>query len=151
LTINLFLFLRMLKVTCAIIIHKNKILITQRGAGSDHPLQWEFPGGKIKQGESAEDCIKREIKEELDVGIEIILKMIPVVHDYGFKKIRLIPFLCSIKTGELKLNEHVDFNWVLTKEIEKINFSEADRKLSRQKQNRQILQKYIGEKIDNPG
>lgn len=139
----------MLKVTCAIIIHKNKILITQRGTDSDHPLQWEFPGGKIKQGENAVECIKREIHEELEIEIEILKIMIPVIYNYGFKKIELIPFLCLKKPGTIKLNDHVDFNWIEWNNLGKVNFSEADRKLIQQIANRQILQKYIGEKVDD--
>ncbi len=57
----------MLKVSCAIIINKNKILVTQHGEKSEHPFLWEFPGGKINTGETPEECIKREIKEELSV------------------------------------------------------------------------------------
>ena len=139
----------MLKVTCALIIHKNKILITQRGINSVHPLQWEFPGGKLKKGESTGESVKREIMEELEVGIEIILNMIPVNYNYGFKKIELIPFLCSKKSGKIKLNDHIDFKWVEWDNLKKINFSKADRKLIQQIGNRQILKKYIGEKIDD--
>lgn len=139
----------MLKVTCAIIIQENKILITQKGGNSDHPLKWEFPGGKINQGESAEGCIKREIIEELEVGITIISKIIPVIYNYGFKKIKLIPFICSIKKGIIKLNEHIDFNWVEWNSLGKVNFSEADRKLIQQNKNRQILLKYIRENEDD--
>ena len=139
----------MLKVTCAIIVQKNKILITQRALDSDHPLQWEFPGGKIKHGERAEDCIKREIHEELEIEIEILKTMISVIYNYGFKKIELIPFLCSKKTGAVKLNDRIDFNWDEWNNLEKLNFAEADLKLIQQMANRQMLHKYVGEKINN--
>ncbi|MBK6285706.1 MAG: NUDIX domain-containing protein [Draconibacterium sp.] len=61
----------MIKVTCAIIIKNGRILVTQRKANSSHPLNWEFPGGKLNSGETLEYCIIREIKEELDIEIEI--------------------------------------------------------------------------------
>ena len=80
----------MLKVTCAIIIHRNKILVAQRNANSEHPLKWEFPGGKIDTNEKPDTSISREIKEELQIEIEIFEKMTSVNYDYGFKKIQLI-------------------------------------------------------------
>ena len=95
----------MLKVTCALIIRDNKLLITQNNFKSDHPFQWEFPGGKIKTGETLENCIKREIMEELEIEIEILSTMKAVIYDYGFKKIKLYPFLCSIKNGKIKLSK----------------------------------------------
>ncbi|WP_341832439.1 NUDIX domain-containing protein [Sphingobacterium thalpophilum] len=61
----------MLQVTCAIIEHANKILICQRSASMKLPLKWEFPGGKIETGESKEECLRREIKEELQIDISI--------------------------------------------------------------------------------
>lgn len=101
----------MLRVTCAVIIHHGKILVAQRGVNSDHPFQWEFPGGKLKRGETPENCIVREITEELEIKIDILEKMYPVKWDYGFKKIELIPFLCSIKSGQINLTEHHHFLW----------------------------------------
>ncbi len=134
-----------LKVTCAIILHNEKILVVQNSSDSDHPFKWEFPGGKIKIEETPEDCIKREIIEELEIEIEICQKMNSVEFDYEFKQIVLIPFLCSIKNGEIKLNEHNEFKWINIDELGEIDFSDADKKLIQQKQNLEILEKYIGE------
>jgi len=86
----------MIDVTCAVIRNEDdEVLIVQRGEFTDHPLKWEFPGGKINQGESEEDCILREIKEELSMEIVICGRLPDVIHDYGLKKIRLIPFICD--------------------------------------------------------
>lgn len=134
-----------LKVTCAIIIQNKKILVVQNSSDSDHPFQWEFPGGKIKIEETFENCVKREIIEELEIEIEICQEMNSVGFDYGFKQIVLIPFLCSIKNGEIKLNEHNAFKWININELGEIDFSDADKKLIQQKQNLEILEKYIGE------
>ena len=82
----------MLKVTCALIIENRKLLITQNNSTSDHPFQWEFPGGKIKPKEKIKDCIVREIHEELNIEVNILQKLKSVVFDYGVKKIELIPF-----------------------------------------------------------
>lgn len=119
----------MIEVTCAIIIHEKKLLAVQRGAETDHPFQWEFPGGKVSKNESAEESIRREIWEELSVEIEIIEKLEAIVHDYGIKQIRLIPFVCEIKNGTLYLNEHIALQWLLKRDTEKLNWSEADLKL----------------------
>jgi len=114
----------MLKVTCAIIIHQNKILVAQRNASTDHPLKWEFPGGKLNPEETIEECIIREIREELEIEIEILEPIISVKHDYGFKQIKLIAFICVVKSGEINLNEHCDFKWVTFSNLEVIDFAE---------------------------
>lgn len=139
----------MLKVTCAIIIHQNKIIVNQCNTSSDHPLKWEFPGGKLKPGETEEECIAREIREELEIEIEIRKSMDSLVHNYGFKQIVLIPFLCVIKSGELKLQEHHDLNWVTLNELEKIDFVDADQKLIQHFGNQDILKKYFRENMNN--
>jgi len=139
----------MLNVTCAIIIQKDKFLVTQRDGNSDHPFQWEFPGGKIKDQESPEDCIKREIMEELSIEVTILRKMFSVTHDYGFKKIKLIPFLCSLNTGEIRLNDHHDFQWISMDEIGNIELCEADRLLINLEKNRNILKEYLRKHMDN--
>lgn len=140
----------MLKVVCAIILSNRKILITQNSSGSDHPFQWEFAGGKIKPGESEEDAIYREIREELNVEIEIQKKINSVTFDYGFKQIELIPFLCSIKKGKIKLNEHAAYKWITIDELNKIDFSGADKKMVQQTGNAEVLKEYIGEKMHHP-
>ncbi len=134
----------MLKVTCALIIRDNKLLITQNNSNSDHPFQWEFPGGKINIAETSGNCIQREITEELDVEIEILSTMKPIKYDYGFKNIKLFPFLCSIKKGKIQLNEHNDFMWIEFEELTSVDFSGADQELIQQKQNLAILKKYLG-------
>ena len=83
----------MIEVTCAIIEHNNKVLITQRSAKMALPLKWEFPGGKIEKNETAEACLIREILEELDVNIKITKQLKSNTHEYSETKIiKLIPF-----------------------------------------------------------
>lgn len=132
----------MLKVTCAFILHNKNILITQNGPQSDHAFQWEFPGGKIEDGETAQECIIREIKEELELDIEILDSMHAIQHDYGTKKIELIPFVCIIKNGKLRLNNHINKQCISLVQLDTINFSAADEKLISTKTNREILKKY---------
>lgn len=133
----------MLKVTCALIIQNKKLLITQNNANSDHPFQWEFSGGKIKPGETKEESVKREVYEELGVEIMILTKMNSIEFDYKIKHIELIPFICVIKSGKIKLNEHLAFRWTVLNDLKQIDFSGADRKLINQKDNFEVLKKYI--------
>jgi 8-oxo-dGTP diphosphatase len=117
----------MIAVTCAIIRNdENEVLVVQRGERSDHPYKWEFPGGKLSSDESEEECIIREIAEELSIGIVICSKLEPVEYDYGHKQIRLIPFVCDTLDELPFLNEHIDFKWVIPGDLMKIDFSEAD-------------------------
>lgn len=141
----------MIKVTCALIIQQNKILIAQRGGDSSHPFCWEFPGGKIKPGETARQCIVREIGEELNVSIEILEENLVAVHfDYGVKKIELIPFICKISSGEIELREHRSTEWVFLKNLNDFNLAGADRVLIQNKINLKILEKYLGKNMNNP-
>jgi 8-oxo-dGTP diphosphatase len=117
----------MISVTCAIIRNDdNEILIVQRGKETDHPLKWEFPGGKISPGEKEEDCIIREIDEELSMDIIICEKLLPVEYDYGNKQIRLIPFLCDTLNEAPLLSEHLDYKWIPPENLLSVDFSEAD-------------------------
>jgi 8-oxo-dGTP diphosphatase len=117
----------MIIVTCAIIRNEdNEILIVQRGENTDHPLKWEFPGGKINEGESEEECIIREIEEELSMDIVICSRMENVDYDYGIKQISLIPFVCDTLDDLPVLSEHLDFKWLAPSGLMEVNFSEAD-------------------------
>jgi len=117
----------MIAVTCAIIRNdENEILVVQRGEATDHPLKWEFPGGKLNTGETEEECIIREIDEELSMEIVICSRLTDVNHDYGHKKIRLIPFICDTLDDMPFLSEHIAYKWVEDKDLLTIDFSEAD-------------------------
>jgi 8-oxo-dGTP diphosphatase len=117
----------MIDVTCAIIRNEeDEVLIVQRGEESDHPLKWEFPGGKVSAGETPEECILREIKEELSMDIVIVAKLPEVEHDYGFRQIRLIPFICDTLEELPFLTEHVAHRWMQPHELSSVDFSEAD-------------------------
>jgi len=139
----------MLKVTCALIISQNKILVAQRNSNTDHPFQWEFPGGKLNHNETPEDCIIREIREELEIEIGIKESMITVKHDYGFRQIKLIPFLCVIKSGSIKLNEHNDFKWLSLENLNETDLVEADKKFIQLSENQKILEKYFWKNKNN--
>ena len=134
----------MIQVTCALIISEDgKVLLAQNREDSDHPMQWEFPGGKVKEGETGEKCILREIKEELDVDVEIVEALNAIEHDYGIKKIRLIPFVCKVGSGIIRLNNHIRTEWVVLQKVNEFDLSEADRQLIELPANQDILEKYI--------
>jgi 8-oxo-dGTP diphosphatase len=73
----------MINVTCAIILVDSKILVTQRSEKMKLPLKWEFPGGKLELDEKEDDCVMREIKEELNIEIKVLNKLSNSIFDYG--------------------------------------------------------------------
>lgn len=123
----------MIDVTCAIIRNdEGRVLIVQRGEKTDHPFKWEFPGGKVAPGESEEDCIIREIREELSIEIVICRNLQPFEYDYGQKQIRLIPFVCDTLDEMPLLTEHIAFKWVDLKDLLAADYSEADVPVARE-------------------
>jgi 8-oxo-dGTP diphosphatase len=119
----------MIEVCCAIIVDGIKILAVQRGPESSHPWLWEFPGGKVRPGETHKRCVIREIGEELTLKVDILHPLGPVKFNYGTKQIRLIPFVCRIVSGEITLTEHTDMRWFLFDEWDTIDWLGADREL----------------------
>lgn len=114
-------------VTCAIIINnKGEVLVTQRSLSMSLPLKWEFPGGKIEANETAEDCLLREIKEELNIEIKIIRSLPNNRHNYPSASINLIPFICDYVNGTLNLLEHANFKWLEKKDLLNLDWAEAD-------------------------
>ncbi|MBV5313240.1 MAG: (deoxy)nucleoside triphosphate pyrophosphohydrolase [Prolixibacteraceae bacterium] len=112
------------------------MLAVQRGPDSSHPWLWEFPGGKTQPGETPEQCIVREIEEELTVQIEVLCKLLPVKFVYPTKHIQLIPFVCQIVSGDIILNEHIAQKWFNLNEWQTIDWSGADRELILKNQER---------------
>lgn len=116
----------MINVICAIVLMGDKILATQRSEKMKLPLKWEFPGGKLELQESEIDCIKREIKEELNIEISILSKLSESIHDYGDVKIRLIPFIAKYNSGDILLTEHKDYKWMEKQDLLTLDWAEAD-------------------------
>ncbi|MEM5566641.1 (deoxy)nucleoside triphosphate pyrophosphohydrolase [Psychroserpens sp. AS72] len=113
-------------VTCAIIHFGDKILAVQRSKNMKLPLKWEFAGGKIEEGESEIDCIKREIFEELNIQIEVKERLTSVTHQYPNFKIELIPFNAEYVAGKLKLKEHSNYILANKEELINLDWAEAD-------------------------
>ena len=102
----------MIDVVAAAIIKDDKVLITQRPVGKQFAHMWEFPGGKIEPGETHQDCIIREIKEELDVDIEVNEYIASNGHKYDFNEIRIHLYKATVVNGDIKLLEHQNLAWV---------------------------------------
>ncbi|TDQ80220.1 (deoxy)nucleoside triphosphate pyrophosphohydrolase [Sphingobacterium yanglingense] len=116
----------MLQVTCAIIVHRNKVLICQRSETMKLPLKWEFPGGKIETGESKEDCLRREMREELGIEVYIGSALTPVEHQYPTFTLHLYPFICTVTSTLLQPTEHVQAIWVSASELSDYDWADAD-------------------------
>jgi len=116
----------MIDVTCALILFGDKILVTQRSSKTILALKWEFPGGKLEINESEIECIKREIREEINIEIEVIKKLSNSIYDYGTFKINLIPFIAKHKAGDIKLTEHNDYKLLEKSELLNLDWAEAD-------------------------
>lgn len=116
----------MLKVTAAIIKTNNKYLICQRADDDDNALLWEFPGGKREVGESLEECIIREIKEELNLTIKVVDIFKKTIYSSSGREIHFTFFNCDILSGEIELNVHNDAKWVTAEEMRNYNFMPAD-------------------------
>lgn len=117
---------KMISVTCAIIEAYNKTLVVQRSEAMKLPNKWEFPGGKIEKNETEKECILREIKEELNVEIELVQRLSPITYNYSDFSIHLIPFLANHISGELKLSEHKNFKWLSKHALLELDWAEAD-------------------------
>ena len=136
-----------IEVVCAIIINdKNEFLLCERGPNSSFSYLFEFPGGKVEKGETNEEALKREIKEELLADIDVLNYFTTVTHSYKKSStnedltINLNAYYCKLKS-DVTLTEHIAFKWVTTKNAEDLNLAYADRLIV------QKLNKYL--KYDN--
>lgn len=119
--------MKSIQVTAAVIINHGRIFAAERGYGSHRG--WEFPGGKIKENETAEACLKREILEELSAEIETDEFLMRLEHDYDDFHLSMDVFLCHISSGRLILREHKQAGWFSPEELDDIAWLEADRKI----------------------
>lgn len=114
-------------VVCALIINNDGLVLAARRSSSmDLPGKWEFPGGKVEPGETPQEALIREIGEELNVIVRISDALSAQVHHYKEKSIQLIPFVCSVQSGEIRLREHQSWNWFDRNELQQLDWAEAD-------------------------
>jgi mutator protein MutT len=118
-------------VTAAVIKKNNKILIARRKIAA-MGAPWEFPGGKVEKNEILQDCLKRELHEELGIEVEVgaflcaskhVLNCQSAIHLYAFEAVHI--------SGEFQLKDHEEIRWVTVEELEQYNFPDADRMIVR--------------------
>lgn len=117
-----------IEVVAAVIKRDNKYFATQRGYG-EYKDKWEFPGGKVEDGESNEEALKREIKEELATEISVDRFICTVECDYSDFHLTMHTFLCHVISGELQLLEAEDSRWLDANHIESVDWLPADREV----------------------
>ena len=115
-----------INVVAAVLKEGNEFFIAQRNREKDFGLKWEFPGGKVESGETFEDALKREIKEELKVSISIKSKIIEVPYRDHYLNILLHYYLCE-KMGDIRLVEHEKGAWVSKSDLYRFKFAPGDR------------------------
>lgn len=117
--------MKTINVVAAIIIKDNKIFATQRGYG-EFKDGWEFPGGKVEKGETPENAIVREIKEELDTVIEVIEYFDTVEYDYPNFHLSMKCYICTVVSGKLELLEHEAAKWLDKDSLDSVAWLPAD-------------------------
>lgn len=119
----------MVQVAAALIRKGNTFLICQRPKSKARGLLWEFVGGKLEKGETKEQALVRECKEELDVKVRVNDVFLSLVHEYPDITIELTVFNAEIESGEIKLLEHNDAKWIRSDEIGDFDFCPADKEI----------------------
>ena len=118
-----------IKVSAALIFHGGKLLITQRNSNSHLGGLWEFPGGKREAGETFEQCLVREICEELGVKISVGELFEEISHDYPEKSVRLKFFICKLLSGEPQSLDCAAVKWIDKPQLAAHEFPAADARL----------------------
>lgn len=117
--------MKVVKVVAAVIAEEGRIFATQRGYG-EFKDGWEFPGGKIEEGETPQQALVREIREELDTEVEVGDLLGTVEYDYPTFHLSMQCFLCRIKSGSLNLKEHEAARWLSKDELDSVDWLPAD-------------------------
>ncbi len=119
--------MKKIEVVAAIISDENKIYCARRADKGETALKWEFPGGKIEQGERAQEALIREIQEELNATISVDKYFMSVEHQYKTFFVTMHSYLCTVKEGVLKRNEHVEDKWLEISKLDTLDWAEADK------------------------
>ena len=117
----------MIVVAAGLVVRDGRVLISRRPEGRHQGGKWEFPGGKIESGETPEECIVREIREELAVEVKAEKTLGVVEYDYPAFHLTMHCLLCSVVSGDLKLLEHEDAKWVIGENLYSLDWLPADR------------------------
>jgi 8-oxo-dGTP diphosphatase len=116
----------MIDVTAAIWIENDRVLIARRRPGASQAGLWEFPGGKVRPGESPQQCLKREIREELGIRVSVGAFFGESVHAYDDRTIRLLAYRVRAQGGEMACNDHAELAWAAISDLDRYRFCPAD-------------------------
>ncbi len=119
----------MTEVVAALIWEGNRFLACQRPEGKKRALLWEFVGGKVEKGETPEEALVRECREELDITVAPQSIFMEVVHEYPDITVHLTLFNAVIAEGTPKMIEHNDIRWLTAEEIDQYEFCPADKEI----------------------
>ena len=118
-----------LEITAGIIKKNNKVLIGQRKYNDKFGGKWEFPGGKLENSEMPEDCIIRELKEELNINIREFKHFLSYTIDFSLYKMVIHAFLITQYDGEIQINDHENIIWTDIQDLNNFDFLEADKEI----------------------
>lgn len=120
--------MKKIEVAAGIIYFDNRILCVQRPKNKYNYIseKFEFPGGKIEEGESKLEALRRELFEELNISIDIKSLFLTVIHKYPDFELTMHSFICEVGSKEITLNEHIDHKWLNIEELDKLDWAAAD-------------------------
>lgn len=118
--------MKQIEVVAGIITDKDKIFCCQRGNKGPLALKWEFPGGKIEDGETHQEALKRELKEELDITVTVGSFLTTVMHQYPTFLLTMHCYYVDITEGTIELIEHIDSAWCDIEELSSFDWASAD-------------------------
>lgn len=120
---------KIIEVVAALIWDEGRFMACQRPAHKTRGLLWEFVGGKVEKGETKQEALIRECREELDVTVSVGDVFMELVHEYPDMTIRLTLFNAKIAEGEPKLLEHNAIRWISPEQIDELSFCPADEEI----------------------
>lgn len=117
-------------VTAAIIIRDRKVLIARRNPDLTNGGRWEFPGGKVKAGENPRSCLKRELKEEMGIEVEVLDKIGTSTHKGEHQFLKLLFYNTQWINGKMRLRDHTEVQWVRADQLSEYDLTPADRRFA---------------------
>ena len=118
--------LKRIEVVGAVLVHDGRVFAAKRGPGKSMAGYWEFPGGKVEAGETPEDALARELREELKIDVTVGEFIVTATHEAGTAVIELSTYLCTIIEGVPVLTEHEEFRWLPVSELSDVEWAPAD-------------------------
>ena len=119
--------MKQIDVVGGIIIENDQVLCLQRGPGLSLEYLWEFPGGKVKDGETQQDALARELQEELSIEVTVQEEIFDTSsYVYSFGQVNLTTIICHLKTGEPQLSEHAAMKWLGFDQLKELDWAPAD-------------------------